>query len=1569
MLSWSADNVCNWLRKICVTEDTVAKFREESIDGYALLYVDENHMDKMKIKVGDRIKIVRMRDENLQTSPPVPVERKESCPTDKEKTETVRKIPDDTRSLSFVEDLKADNVCSTGSEETSPSSPQYPVQQSYHESATFEISLKEDEPSVNRLPAQTLRKFDTSVDMTCQYKRGYKFTCIESRPGGNLLLPIHRFVHLDLSNENNFLEFARECVCFVCSCMNDRANGTIHFGIGSADCNPFPSAGEVVGTGIIKTFEHYDQFITKALKSCFSVDQVEAVMQCVRPVKFIEVISQEPASLYVLEIDIVPDYRWCEERAFFVKLPKAKNSYDDTMPYRIVDGVSMALQPKELHSFMETKSKLAEDRRCQEECAQNSRCLYKRRNVHLNKRFLQLFCDGEENFYGDHYRILVINAPGKHMDEEWMKENLNFLCELEWKVIFDFDSEARICQFYQSQGEVTKITMSDEFSSLDTYDHYESDLRSLCDDLKFSVYPSWIFANGYFDNSSEEPLTPVQWKRKKSDGFKQAVRFFKSEIPYGRATVFFCLFSNDTDVILEAAEEFLTCFPENWLCVTESESVGKPWVAELVRRHWIEQDERMVIGLPWNHINQTFARIHAPKHRVVCELPTSTGSLVVLNTNVMNELPDIEVLGCCECDADCALMGETKRRDTMKTEEKKFYTGEAPSWWNFWFPNQVCEREVHYELKKYVEDTLLPTCEDDTIDRVYIYHEPGAGGTTAAKHVLWTLRKHYRVGIVRNITVRRTEEQTKQLAEQILKLYQYEDPQPKPVILLMDNPDEETRCLLFAELEAIARKMRPHDDSNENLVVCVFLVCLRQTSSKSKYKSKDSKHPKKYDTKHIFLKHELSEREKNWFQEKAKTLQAQFDSNDLFSVNPRLLISFNILKENFDEQFISRMVSDFVADITDVKERKLLKYISLINAFDLDRRPLPSSAFDGIMIEMPWNPGQRMGRNAILNRWEVKLSSAIRTLMNQSSKPAMGYISTLRITNPLLSKHILKELQRSGSDAELMSEIALELFHCKEMFEVSNITREELLYVIKDVLKKRGHLPNGLPEHEFAPMILHIISTESMDKAARVLEEGYTLTRDVFVAQQLARLFIKDQNWDCAFQYAKIATDMVRDSSYLWDTYGRVYEKQMMTEPEKDMFSTEELVRIAHLGLTGLKIFRKVQTLNEHEKLPNNAGYSGELRMVITLLDCLMRIKAFCSVENLREFLVTEKYVPENLLVLSNVDGVNYIQEFKKMKENVDKVLNHIEDEKFQLRCDRKLPRFAPDHLATLKDKLNTYFGEDEDQPSKELPENEQCHYRRRRVSRLASSSNTKSIFDLRWQDKGWSRLEEIRNNISTNVNSEHVKANDYLILISVNLALTSVDPKFNTEVDYALMVDWSTKLYESRETMITIYLEPYLFFTMFNWPRDSTEIGATTKIKIALGQWKDAYNKKHPRQCNEDRRPYHIRMKDTTLFFLANGNGMESIYTTTMRDNETRGSTFWRRPDTIRKLQRFQGTLLTGGKDVQAQISKLKVPTSFPIKDRTMWMKKISFVIGFSFAGPKAFDVALEDPSQIRSR
>ena len=1193
----------------------------------------------------------------------------------------------------------------------------------------------------------------------------------------------------------------------------------------------------------------------------------------------------------------------------------------------------------------------------------------------LEKKFLHLLCGGEEVLRGDHYLILVLNAPDSSATVEWMEKNLSFLRNLEWKVIFDFDSQGKICEFFRCQCEV-KITMPDEFDT--DSDGYTSDQRqSLIDDIKNSVQPSWIFVNGY---ASNEPLLPVQWKRKRSESFKKAVQFFKSQIPPGRATVVFLLFSKDTDIMVEAADEFFMCFEDNWLCVAESNDIGWSFTAELQRRNWVESpEERTVIGLSWGEVNKTVTAIKPARKQTECMIPSSTGLPVILDPGTISELSEIVVLGCNACEDEVKQLDRAQKESLMRTEEIRFYRGGSPSWWNFYFKNQICRREIHNSLHSKVKKVLDSTSNDAVVDRVRILHQPGAGGTTLARHILWDLRREYRVAVVHNCEDHRSSEKISRLAKQILKLYQHEereDAKCKPVLLFLDNPEEETEYCLFGELTEIAKRIRRYGEQSQ--LICVFLVCLRLTQIEP---VQDSKKGRSSDSNHVSLHHSLSDRERTWFQSKDKALQEEFEKalKEEDAVSPKLLISFNILKENFDKDFIQRMVREFVANITDEKERRLLKYISLINTYDLEFRPLPLAAFDNMMATVEWKSCAKKEnvkkQQHIL--WENNLSGALRILMNESSERGMGYIQSLRLTNPLLAEEVLNCLKKKemSGEVETVCDIALEFFHCEEVFKVQSCPRERLMYVVKDVLNKRRRRADRTPEQKFAPMILHIMAeneNSGAENACKVLEEGYNLTEDAFVAQTLARLFIERKQWDPAFMFAEVATNMVPKNSYLWDTYGCVYEKRLLAEREKYTSDVNWLASVVQLGINGIDIFRHVQNLSEEEKFPNTAGYYGELRIIINVLECLKCFDEFRYPACLKQFLIEDDYIPQHVLPLTDMSGHNYVEDVKKLKENVASVLHYLEDEKLQLRSE-KFHRYEHDSLDKLKLKFNDYFGEDSDDPPEGLSEQKQCYYRQRRIFKLASN-NTKGILELRWEEDGFARLVKIRDIVSKNIRSKEVDAIDYMTAINVELALrslTSATPQLQSEFtcNFDDILQWSLKLYNGRRKVHATYLEPYLFLTMFNWPRENSRPLVTPPvIETALKEWKDAYNEKHHRQRDEDR-PY--RKKDVTMFFLASGNGIESIYAWYDEQGFPRTNdaiaAFWKEADAAKNLQRFKGTLCSGGRKVEYcfEGSTLHIQTSFPL-DRVMWNKKVAFIIGFSWIGPKAFDVRLDSTTPL---
>ena len=249
-------------------------------------------------------------------------------------------------------------------------------------------------------------------------------------------------------------------------------------------------------------------------------------------------------------------------------------------------------------------------------------------------------------------------------------------------------------------------------------------------------------------------------------------------------------------------------------------------------------------------------------------------------------------------------------------------------------------------------------------------------------------------------------------------------------------------------------------------------------------------------------------------------------------------------------------------------------------------------------------------------------------------------------------------------------------------------------------------MPNGVHSDDFSPLILHILQTESSEKACAVLQEGYDLTEDPFVAQQLARLlYSKLQKWDEASKVIKTAMNMLPDNSYLWDTCGRIYEKQLSSEcagykEGVKRLTLDRLTEVIDLGLKGIEMFQKGQSASELEKTANDAGYYGELDVICTLLDCLKCCDRFQN-ENeadLRKLLLhetDERSIPPHFHFLTNVRGRDYIQTLKDLKPRVDIVLKRLDDEKVQLKLDAKYLQSPPDSLLKLRERLNYYFGED----------------------------------------------------------------------------------------------------------------------------------------------------------------------------------------------------------------------------------------------------------------------------------
>ena len=174
------------------------------------------------------------------------------------------------------------------------------------------------------------------------------------------------------------------------------------------------------------------------------------------------------------------------------------------------------------------------------------------------------------------------------------------------------------------------------------------------------------------------------------------------------------------------------------------------------------------------------------------------------------------------------------------------------------------------------------------VRRVRLFHQPGCGGTTTAMQTLWEFRKKYRCVVVKNVT--------RQTANQILTLYQHYDVSPLPVLLLLDNVDEEKVASLIDELDAKSTRIQRRYKCTPD-VTCVFLECVRRTQTHGS----------------LMLKQELKQEEKEWFERSNDRLN--LNSGKSKRVDPKVLISFHIMRTNFDPDYIKETVKNVIVGI------------------------------------------------------------------------------------------------------------------------------------------------------------------------------------------------------------------------------------------------------------------------------------------------------------------------------------------------------------------------------------------------------------------------------------------------------------------------------------------------------------------------------------------------------------------------------------------------------------------------------------------------------------------------------
>lgn len=702
--------------------------------------------------------------------------------------------------------------------------------------------------------------------------------------------------------------------------------------------------------------------------------------------------------------------------------------------------------------------------------------------------------------------------------------------------------------------------------------------------------------------------------------------------------------------------------------------------------------------------------------------------------------------------------------------------------------------------------------------------------------------------------------------------------------------------------------------------------------------------------------------------------------------HPKLLISFNILKENFNPKYIERLVVEFIGEIHDYKEKRLLKYIALLNSFDLAVQLVPLSCFNPIMCPSKGKKLKPLLEQRLKTRgdtyWEASLSKSLNVLLNRTSKFCFGTgVNAVRIINSRLSRTILDKLRLL--DQQDVSDVMLEFLHC-DIFKKCNASavQEQLIKIVKTMLKTRAVV--NQQRQDFAPLIQFIIKDEGYENAAEVLKSGFSVFEDPMIAQQIARLYLRHQKWNEAEEYAKTALDMEPKNSYLCDTYGQVFKRRLVSMWNECVGSIRQIEgdkakEIVQLAFRAIEIFRDEQKMSDSDyKFDyNNCGFTSELGVMATLLDICIFLGPFCqNKDRLRKFLISESYVPEKLTELLGLDNINKL---KKLYHEYEIPLRRLEDEGIQLKADHSF-QDSPSHsgyIQNCKASINLrihllgYFGEDTDRVPFHLSEEQRCEYRRRRVKRKGGFS----LFSTQEMKETVDKCE-MHSMIMENIKSEFCNAYDLEALLNLTVSLISdrvincADRVINCGMQDVLK--WTQMFYDFSKESPRPQLEAFLYLVMFNWPTEWRKeqhfhLCPGEKLKEVIKKWKHTFFEKHPAQSRDRKKP--DQRKATTLFFLGQGTEFEEIaFYNDFRNLEESGQSIWNLEVVHQRLQLLEGVLSYGGHRVvitihsaNGEATELSLATSFPISDAQLWQKRIYFFLGFSWSGPKAFGVRID--------
>lgn len=1379
----------------------------------------------------------------------------------------------------------------------------------------------------------------------------------------NMILPCHEYKSLEiackLESKKLQTKVASEVLKFACACMNMRTNGTIHFGIMDKIKGKYKH-GEIIGVPVSSQDDYVDAL--DYIENCFkdSNQQTDA-RNCIRNPRFIEVIDKEATEKrWVIEYDIVPKASIVKGKIYSVGVPKFSEKgnkvYENKLPYYRIGANTPHIPEEDLVRFIQQLSEKDQQR---EEAESSSNQMTVNSKEDKKRKLSILLTCGKTHMDNSLFYIIVTN---KFLPEHL--ESIGFLLRMNPFCVFDFDPETNtsgLCRRYKEQHAVT-LHFLDNYAKNDGTKTLE-----FINSLKLFDRPSWIFCNGRKNfPGGDETCDEKTWIKTKKKKMKKAVSVICNDIlPKRSFVVLFLLMSDVEQPLVETFHEFYAEMNghEYLAVISESMENYKKWSSlAQVSCPMSSLKDISIVQMQLAHVDATIQSIQLSKNQPTRTLPVLDGGVCFLKSNDEAMLDSLEIISVDQCDdTQVDIMSE----DEVQETESYFYRGGKIGWINFWLADKhkcgrIIKRDAFKEASAILDKITHPTKAMHSIESVNIYHQPGSGGSTVARQILWSWRNKVRCAVVKQCKEITT------VCEHVVKLREHEEKDKNnclPVLLLLEDHNADYIDDLRRELgNVIATKK-----ICSSVLCFILLICKRSNDPGKMCRASPSQT--------VAVTHKLTNEEKQLFSEKWKELKRQGMCEDF-------ILTFVLMNNEFRPSYIEDFVKNLLNKVDHSSAvTRLIRFVALLNCYVGESYISISHCEASLGLATH----DRARYHAFVDHLSDEAKLIFIHLKEEST-----HISSIRIIHRLVAKEILKQLSANMPQ----SVIAMNLIKDKVLMN-HRFAQDEFLKFIRALFIRRNKKSRGDPvDTAFSPLIEHVSTGRGgLQEAVELMKTAHiALGEDAYVAQQLARLLYTNLRFEEALVWAETAKSVLPHDTFVLDTLGQVYKRWFYhmydTLQEKEP-SPEKAAEIIGTALKGITAFRASEKTPKKETVSLNSSYQGEVDVGCRLLKFLSGVDVFLNnngKSELMQYLLTD-YIPPEV----KKPWQKFHQQLKGLQNSLRHALECISEDLIYFQTDiseedEELDARDPDQVYKPREWLTrksaVYAGffcdlfddssltancksADMTGPSEKL-----SPFQRQMRTYKLGGGNFTSILSLLYNSdprKAGEKLEKIISMYPENLTRNCLDPNELANFILSQIALNCILPGSAKLLPLQKLQELSKRFITKGRNMSSasaLFLLSLLF-----WPDTNNELSsADTQIFISAV---DALQK----LCWQKSQDVSQRnSKIVTHFFLAKAKGLNKIVHRTAIEKQIKGTLserklkwlggeVWKTKEVLQLLERVEGwtengNLFVKGGNKDGKIRVLpRYSASLPNGNEC-----VTFYLGFSFDGVLAFDIQLKE-------